>query len=365
MSEYTCRQVNAAWTLRLLVGCLLLLEASGLSLKAQEPRAGAAQGPHVKILLESVARTLFDGTPFGAGTPVAYWDKGYLLSRSLENFLPNVPNVSLYDKSGKKVRESTVWFPGSQRVVIISAAVTFDGRILASGEADRADGTRARFIASTDSSGNVTEVIQTKDFNPTNICAAPDGTVWSFGTMEWDTARDRPKEGEVFRHFDFQKGQIAGYIQRADFPDHLSLASLSYIRCTSNEVVVYSGPAGLYIEMVYGTEAPRIYRAPIPTGVWLTGFAARGPKDIYGVLRQALGPDGQLIANAAGPIGLYSLVFDETTMTARWVAVEGTVGLRTKPSTITQLWGADNRNLVLSRAEDSWIALHWAPAVEQ
>ena len=46
-----------------------------------------------------------------------------------------------------------IWFPGSQRVLIYSATATADGKILASGTAEKIDGSHASFIALTDRAG--------------------------------------------------------------------------------------------------------------------------------------------------------------------------------------------------------------------
>jgi|SRR5712664_912372 len=221
----------------------------------------------------------------------------------------------LYDKSGQKVREAAIWFPQSIRVVITSAAVTADGRIVASGEADKADGTRAPFIALSDLSGKVKEVVQTKDFYPRNVCVAPDNTVWSFGGTWWDDANDRPLPGDVLRHFDFEKGQVAAYIPRSTFPNHSSYDSLTEMRCSSNEVAIFSRSENTYIVMRYGSNAPRMYQASAPAGLSLSGLAISGSEKAYGVLINQQRTDDPTQ-------GLYSLEPDETAMTVRWVAVQ-------------------------------------------
>jgi hypothetical protein len=151
-----------------------------------------------------------------------------------------VPNVKLYDKTGQKVHESSIWFPGAQRVIISSAAVTSDGRIIASGDAEKPDGTTATFIVLTDLAGKVTQVIQTKDYYPSHVCEAPDGTVWSFGGTGYDDQTNQPNPGDTLRHFDFHKGQIASYLPRSLFPDRPAPDKPGFIRCLKNEVVAYS-----------------------------------------------------------------------------------------------------------------------------
>lgn len=189
---------------------------------------------------------------------------------------------------------------------------------------------------------------------------APDNTVWSFGGTWWDDVNDRPLPGDVLRHFDFAKGQVAGYILRSTFPDYPSHDSLTEMRCSATEVAIYSRPVNTYIVMSYGSNLPRLYEAPPPLGLTLTGFATFGPKNAYGVLinRQRTDDPTQ---------GLYSLELDDTTKTVRWVTVEGAVGARTNVGTVIRLWGADGEFLVLGRAQDpsGLTALHWAAVSEK
>jgi hypothetical protein len=266
----------------------------------------------------------------------------------------------LYDKNGQKVREAAIWFPESTRVAITSAAVTPDGRIVASGEADKADGTRAPFIALTDPSGKITGAIQTKDFYPTNVCVAPDNTVWSFGSTWWDDVNHRPLPGDLLRHFDFGKGQLAGYLPRSTFPDRSSYSSLTEMRCSSKEVAIFSRPEKTYILMPYEGKLPRVYDASAPAGLSLTGFAILGPGNAYVVLINRERTDDPTQ-------GLYSLQLDETAKAVRWSPVENAVGPRTSPATVIRLWGTDGEYLVLARGQDpaGTTAVHWATLSEK
>src|SRR2546429_4848035 len=160
-----------------------------------------------------------------------HWDTGYLLSRLVETYKAGEPNIRLYDRSGKKVREARIWFPESPRVVISSATVTSDGRIIAAGNAQKSDGAAAPFIALTDLTGKVTNVIQTYGFVTCNICRAPDGTIWSFGGTGYDT-HSEPNPGDTLRHFDFQKGQIGSYLPRSSFPQLFFSSRRRHTRCS-------------------------------------------------------------------------------------------------------------------------------------
>jgi hypothetical protein len=335
----------------LFFGFLVVLMTSSIYLSSQD----APLGVHPKALSDSTRRVVFDSGAFnGPSTPLPQWDNGYLVSREIETFQATVPNVRLYNRSGEKTREAVIWFPGSQRVLIYSATATPDGRIIAAGTAEKADGAAAPFIALTDTAGKMTKVIQTKGFFPVNICQAPDGTVWSFGGTGYDE-RSQPKPGDTLRHFDLQKGEIGSYLARSTFPRRPGPEIKAYIRCSANEVVAYSTNAQEYIEVSYGDNAPREYHAEGPSGLRLGGFAVTGSKKIYGYLFHA------------GNGGLYYLLFDEAASKVHWHPVDGAVGVHTKSGVIVGLWGSDGDKLLVSRGEDSAgaVALHWATPLDK
>jgi hypothetical protein len=349
--------VRAGGTFVLVLELSFFVAISQISLKAQEARpAVTASSEHFRVLSESTRRVVFDSAAFvGETTALPQWDKGYLVSRETLTYQPGVANVKLYDESGEKVREAAIWFPGSERVVIHSAGVTSDGRIIAAGHTEKADGTTASFIALTDLSGRMTNVIQTKGYDPANICQAPDGTVWTFGGTGYDRETG-PNPGDTLHHFDFQKGQVGSYLPRSTFPNYPMPDVPAYIRCSADKVVVYSYGAQEYIEMQYTGDTPRLYHAEAPSSeLRLAGFAVTGSRSVYGYFYRA------------GKGGLYYLSFNEAANTVRWLPVEGTVGLLTKPGAISGLWGSDGDNLVVSRSEDraGVHAIHWAVPVNR
>jgi hypothetical protein len=339
-----------------------LLCVIGLSPQAAAQDSKPAAPAHFKTVSDSTARVLFDETAFyGPSTASPYWDKGFLISHEIETFQPNAPNIRVYDKSGHNILRATIWFPDSQRVVISSAAVTSDRRILATGEADKPDGTRAFFIVSTDPEGKVSTVIQTGDFHPRHICESPDGSAWAFGGMAWDETTNRPKQGDTLRHFDLKKGQIGAYLPRSTFPDQGNYDDgLTHIRCTAQSVIVYSSTASTYITLDYSPDTPKIYRVLIPSpGLRAVGFAVSKAGDVYGYLTHASDK------NRSGD-GLYSLTVDQAALIARWTPVQTASAGTAKSGTVFQVWGADGEDLVVGRREDpaGSLALHWVPVVE-
>lgn len=305
--------------------------------------------PSPRALSESTHRVLFDSSAFSdPRTSLPRWDNGYLATAQVETFLPGTPNVHLYDRLGSPVLNAVVWFPGSERVLIYSAAPTSDGGVIVGGSASKGDGRAPTFIASVDHLGKMTAVIETDDFAPATICQAPDGTVWSFGGTGYND-RSEPNPGGTLRHFDLQKGELGSYLPRSTFPKHPSPGVLAFIRCSANEVVAYNTKTQDYIEMSYRNAAPRIYHANVPGRLRLIGFATTGTKKVYGSF------------SLLGAGGLYYLRLNENSSTATWLPVDGAVGLHSKSGVVTGLWGADGEELLVSRAQDhSGVeAIHW------
>jgi hypothetical protein len=300
---------------------------------------------------ETHDRIVFDRDAIYSG-PVPYWSRGYLISIKIESYSSSTANVTLFGRTGTKSAEVAFWFPESVRVAVTSAAVAPDGGILASGEADKADGTRAPFIALANFKGEITNVIQTGNFYPRYVCGAPDGSVWAFGSTMWNTSMDESFPGNILRRFDFRHGETAGYIPRSTFPKHMALDELSFIRCSADAVFAYSTAASVLIELQYTSETPHVYSVSTSPGLRVIGLAVTDSDAVYGAL---------LRKQDSGTDGMYTLALDEGARSAHWHPVKGAVGHHTDAGVVFRVWGADGENVVVSRVGDPAdpMALHW------
>jgi len=304
-----------------------------------------------RTLMPSEKRVVFEASQFAEGSVIPYWDKGYLISIVPESVSPATPNVRLYDATGTRVREVSIWFPGAQTVYILSAAVTPRGQILASGTAVKSDGTRAYFIQETDGSGKRTNAIQTNPFLAEHVCATTEGSVWAFGDVSQEASADSSQEA-LLREFNFQKGQIDQLLPRSTFGTTiLSPASRGgaghevYFRCLSNKLVIYSGVAQQFVEFdTTSHSANRFAIEPSTAGVKLTGFAATNDGEVYGSLRNSGNPDSVQ--------GLFHLDLDATAGLAHWTPVIGASGKQSQRGVVSRLWGADGNYLVHNFADD-------------
>lgn len=346
MMKLSIKKLFPMMFLLMLVCCLIPLEV--LAQLGLPDKGTQESGQSTLMLSTSANRVVFDAAPFSAGNVVPHWDKGYLISLTPETASPNLPNVRLYDARGQLTRQSAIWFSDAETVFILSTAVTNKGNIVASGTAVKADGTRAYFIAGTDASGKVTNVVQTNPFFPANICVAQDDTVWSFGDLGSNPETDR----RLLRQFDLRKGLIASYLPDSLFGGTRVRPAIRggdgdevYFRCSVNRMVIYSGVSGKYLEFDPVDGSARQFSIDRSSNnLPVRGFALTDKGEAYGYLRDYFEPPV--------PQGLFHLDLDTTQLRARWIPVKGASGRKGQQRIISGLYGADGEALIHSFDDD-------------
>ena len=254
-----------------------------------------------------------------------YWDKGYLVAYMIDDLTPRKAAVVLYDREGRIAREGMVWFKDAESVRIDDAAVGSSGKLVVSGGTSGPAGVAANFIAAIDTTGQVSHVVRTTPFLPVYICAAEDGTVWSYGI-------DRDKDGKGIetslrlRQYDLEKGQLRAMLDtstlnssgwtspRGLYPGNIVL------RCTSQKVGLYNGASGEWIEVDTATgklKVAKVAPLPPPKDVRITGFALTESGEVFASMHhRSWNP----------PVsGLFQLRFDPSGL-GRWIPVKGTLG---------------------------------------
>jgi hypothetical protein len=274
----------------------------------------------------------------------------------VELFRPNTPTVRLYDANGAKVKEVALWFDGPETIYLRSVAVSPSGVVVASGVAVT-KGDRAPFIARFDSTGRVSDIIQTAPFHAANICVTAEGKVWSFGTA----GRNAPEE-PTLRQFEFPRGQVAAFLPRSTFrtedprrdPSSRWNDQEVVMRCAPNRVVIYTDTGGEYVELDPATGAigrweldKSAHIAPIHGRIAVTPSG-----DLFAVLRKRV-PTNDMTW------GLFHLQVDRPNGKARWLPVEGHLHTGIAPGAVTLVLGADQDGLVFMTIGDGH-ALHWA-----
>ncbi|MGH9795593.1 MAG: hypothetical protein ACRD5G_12545 [Candidatus Acidiferrales bacterium] len=270
----------------------------------------------------------------------------------VEVFRPGTPTVRLFDSSGVKAREVSLWFEGPERINVNSVAVGPSGEIVVGGVAVHRDGSRVPYLARFDKTGRLTNVIQTSPFHPANVCITADGKIWSFGSAGKHAA-DEP----LLRQFHLEKGEVAGYLPRSSFhtvrePAFMRSPGAVYFRCMANRIAIYSEVANEYIEFdpIRGVaERWELMDRVTPKDIAL-GFAVTASGEVFSVLQEMSEK-----ANSA----LYQLHFERDTHKARWLLVEGTAGDKTTSEAIGIVLGADEDDIVFRRRHDR-LAVLWA-----
>lgn len=280
-----------------------------------------------------------------------YWDKGYLITYAIDGTLdasPTRPVVVLYDQNGRVAQEAVVWFKDSARTGVDSAAVTKSGHLVVSGGTTSRAGAIANYIANVDSTGHMSRVIRTTHFLPVYVCAAEDGTVWSYG-FDRDEEGKRVGDSPMLRQYSFDKGQIRAMLNRSAlnssawtlsdgrYPGDISL------RCTSREVGLYNGTSGEWIRFDIATNRLAVAKVdplPPPKEMRITGFALTESGDVFVSLHDR--------SSQPPRSGLFRLSFVGSDV-GKWIPVRDTVGPFLKGAKVGQLLGTDGTDLIYTR----------------
>jgi len=145
--------------------------------------------------------------------PGATFDHGYVVARDLMQ----VHNITVYSPNGQKMFDlSSLTLPdGTKTTTPLSVAIDSDGvsALTYSVEGDPRSG-----FAILDNTGAQLRVIQTEPYRPSQVCFAPDHSIWMFGD-HFHAGHDVPMpDFMTFRHYT-RDGQLLGsYIPRSSLP---------------------------------------------------------------------------------------------------------------------------------------------------
>jgi hypothetical protein len=160
---------------------------------------------------QSPREVTFDG--LRDSNPGATFDHGYVGAWDLVH----VHSATLYDPEGRKMFDVTSFkLPdGTKTAAPMSVAVDTDGvsAFVYWGQ----QGTRSG-IAILDSVGNQLRVIQTEPYKPSQVCFAPDHSIWMFGD-QWKARRDLPvSDFMTFRHYSSDGKLLGSFVPRSALP---------------------------------------------------------------------------------------------------------------------------------------------------
>lgn len=148
-----------------------------------------------------------------ASNPTPTFDHGFVAAWNLHG----MHNVTLYAPDGKRMFEVSSFklADGTKTDVLLSVAIDSDGT--SAYVYWGSHGTRSG-IAILDTSGNQARVIETEPYKPSQVCFAPDHSLWMFGDKQ--RSDDLPiSDFMTFRHY-AQDGKLLGsFVPRSTLPD--------------------------------------------------------------------------------------------------------------------------------------------------
>lgn len=341
--------------------CSAFLAFAAMNLRAQDQAPSQEAGRISNTLRSQDYPEIF--YPHGL---IPDWDRGYMIHHEIEAYnRPDQPMVTMYDETGKRVREGRIWPQGAGSVRIRRTAATHDGAILAGGWTIMQDGSISGYIAKTDLSGNTVQSIATGAFNPEQVCEASDGTVWSLGKASSPNGDPAP-DTDIVRHYSFQKGLLHSFlpeetvraVQHSDHPWFSPFGS--FLRCGNEKVSIYLEFTDEYAEISNSSFV--LTRWKLDEGVVQQGKASGLAITDDGRVYASFSSEG--MAGPTGLTGLYQVKAEPGSPVARLIPVLGSVTdfKRREPKSagaFIRLWGAKGNQLAVWRIEDNEFPVSW------
>jgi hypothetical protein len=346
--------------------CSAFLTFTAIDLRAQD-QSPSEQAGHISNTLRSQNYPEI----FYPNGIIPDWDRGYMIHHEIEAYSsPDQPMVTMYDETGKRVREARIWPQGAGSVRIRRTAATHDGAILAGGWAIMQDGSISGYIAKTDLSGNTVQSIATGAFNPEQLCEASDGTVWSLGKAGRPDGLPVP-DTQVVRHYRFERGLLHSFLPEVTVRAVMNSTKPwfvpfgSFLRCGKDNVSVYLEFTDEYVEInssSFELKRWKLDEATVQQGK-ASGLAITDDGRVYA----SFSSEGMV--GPSGLTGLYQVKAESGNPVARLIPVVGTINYfeRGKPKlagTFLLLLGADGNQLVVRRIEDTEFPVSWVDILQ-
>jgi hypothetical protein len=226
-------------------------------------------------------------------------------------------------------------------------AISKSGTLVVAGGTESADGAIANFIASIDARGKISQVIRTTPFLPVYVCAAEDGTVWSYG-VDKDSEGKGIETSPRLRQYSFDKGQLRAVLNttslnssgwtltRGRYPGDIAF------RCNGSKVALLNSRSNEWVEFDTTTNqlsVSKLEPLPPPKQVQVSGFALTEAGDVFVSLHDTSGDPPRS--------GLFRLEFDGVGV-GSWVPVKNTIGAYLH-GPVDRLLGADGSDLIYTR----------------
>jgi hypothetical protein len=163
------------------------------------------------VAAQPATTVVFEGLKYS--DPGATFDHGYVAAWDLHH----VHSVTLYAPDGRRLFEvSSFKLPdGTATNAPLSVAIDSDGVSAYVYLAARA--TRSG-MAILDAAGNQVRIVETEPYKPSQVCFAPDHSIWMFGD-QWGTNDMPAPDFMTFRHYSRDGTLLGSYVPRSALPN--------------------------------------------------------------------------------------------------------------------------------------------------
>jgi hypothetical protein len=227
-------------------------------------------------------KTVLYGNPAPVGATSPLYTNGWLIQFRQHPSKGSGADIYLYTKDGKLAFADTFWPAGTTELLLTSMDISEGGTVALAGERVLTGGATARFLAWCSLDGANCQIHETQDYLPTQICIAPDKSVWTVGgvyptingsSKRWDNYRvlrhysvdgtlldedlprwpkqvsyvveeSTPSSGNRIKAFDNQGKEISDWMSDRGFKNALGSQERAKIRIVDNGVLIYNGRSG-------------------------------------------------------------------------------------------------------------------------
>lgn len=142
------------------------------------------------------------------------FDKGYLIVYKTH------AGVTIYSPDGSMLYDATAYVPDASHIGLENAAVDTDGSMVAAIRY-RKDKVYFGGIAMFDSAGRQTQLFDTRQYLPTQVCIGPDHSIWTMGYKRPRTAASPTDDYSTVRNYSRDGQELGAFLPRSSFAGDL------------------------------------------------------------------------------------------------------------------------------------------------
>jgi hypothetical protein len=224
-------------------------------------------------------------------------EHGYLVSFRRSNLPGGGGNIFLRSLADGDELPITFWVRDASEIRLEDVATSAMGQIYVAGSSVRqGEMAPTNFVAEIDRQGNVSQLVDLGPYAPKRVCAANDGTFWTFGVGLGGLGEDQRGE-RLLRQYSPDGHLLGAYLPSIKFP---ALSRYGFRRaavtlvCGDESVGVYLAKPARWIEVQSGTAIAYKWRiASPPPGTITTAVLMRSHQVYAAFATKTMGADGK------------------------------------------------------------------------